>query len=130
VDVPVAVGVILKNKQVLIAQRPAKVYLGGFWEFPGGKLEVGEDAYTALCRELKEELAITLSAAKFLMSFRQQYDDKAFILEIWLVTEYQGEPSGAEGQNVMWANIDELATIAMLEGNKPIVNYLQNTFSI
>ena len=58
-QVHVAVAVILNNnKQVLIAKRPDHVHQGGYWEFPGGKLETGEAVEQALRREIKEELGL------------------------------------------------------------------------
>ncbi|WP_304986099.1 NUDIX domain-containing protein [Coxiella-like endosymbiont] len=57
----VAVGLVtnLKN-EVLVSLRPMHMAQGGLWKFPGGKLEPGENSYEALCRELKEELNITV----------------------------------------------------------------------
>jgi len=58
-SVPVAaVALIDPDKRVLLAQRPAHKAMGGLWEFPGGKIELGETPEHALIRELKEELGI------------------------------------------------------------------------
>ena len=67
----VAVAAIVNSKdEVLVSLRKQGTHLGGYWEFPGGKLEKGESVADGLFRELKEELVSTLPAAleNFLMS--------------------------------------------------------------
>ena len=55
---PVVAGVLIKDGKTLLGQRPEHKSLPGLWEFPGGKIELGETPEQALRRELKEELAI------------------------------------------------------------------------
>ncbi|MBO38749.1 MAG: 8-oxo-dGTP diphosphatase MutT, partial [Rhodospirillaceae bacterium] len=57
----VAVALVDVDGRVLIAQRPDKKQMGGLWEFPGGKVEIGELPEEALIRELDEELGIDVS---------------------------------------------------------------------
>ena len=59
----VAAAVIERPGEFLLAQRPAGKPYAGFWEFPGGKIEPGEDARAALVRELREELGIEVREA-------------------------------------------------------------------
>lgn len=54
----VACALIIQNNKVMLARRPLNKSHGGHWEFPGGKLEPGEQAEAALCRELREELKV------------------------------------------------------------------------
>jgi mutator protein MutT len=61
--VHVAVGVVLKEQQVLLALRPDKLHQGGRWEFPGGKVEAGETTSEALARELKEEVDLDIAGS-------------------------------------------------------------------
>jgi len=60
------VAAVISNArgEVLISLRHAHAHQGGLWEFPGGKVEVAEDAYAALCRELHEELGVDVIAAR------------------------------------------------------------------
>ena len=60
VIVHIAVAVIVKDDRVLISKRAENVHQGGLWEFPGGKVEAGENGEQALLREIKEELGITI----------------------------------------------------------------------
>jgi 8-oxo-dGTP diphosphatase len=55
--------------RVLIAKRPQSKHMGGFWEFPGGKLEPGESPLQAIQREILEELAIVVAGTAVLASF-------------------------------------------------------------
>ena len=75
--VHVAVAVLINDKkQVLISKRPDDVHLAGFWEFPGGKVEDGEDVEDALQREIKEELDIELLQYRPLIKVTHHYKRK------------------------------------------------------
>tara|TARA_R100001443_G_scaffold50810_2_gene62832 strand:- start:32514 stop:32993 length:480 start_codon:yes stop_codon:yes gene_type:complete len=133
----VAVGVILKQQeqrqhqhqqQVLLALRNAKQHQGDKWEFPGGKVEVGETVAAALSRELKEELAITVTQAEPFMVLKHTYPERQVTLDIWLVTDFSGKPEGLEGQPLQWVNIADLASITFPDANQPIVTHLQQRF--
>ncbi len=69
----VVAGVIRRDAQVLIAQRPPHGLLGGLWEFPGGKINTGEELHEALIRELKEELDIHVYLFKALGIYRHAF---------------------------------------------------------
>jgi len=122
----VAVGVVKNhNNEVLISRRHEQAHQGGLWEFPGGKVEHGEDVYDALCRELKEELDIRINSAHPLIRVHHDYSDKQILLDVWQVTLFEGEPHGRESQIWQWANLDELNKMAFPEANKPIMKAVQ-----
>jgi 8-oxo-dGTP diphosphatase len=79
-SIKVVCGIIWKDGQVLIARRKPEKSLGGYWEFPGGKLEAGEDAEAALVRELKEEMGMTLNNLRYYGTHTHQYD--SFSIEL------------------------------------------------
>lgn len=117
----VAVGVITDSAgRVLITRRPAHVHQGGCWEFPGGKLEPGEDAHAALTRELREELAIRPTAACPLIRIPFHYPKKTVLLDVWRVTAFDGEPYGREGQPLRWAAPTELFGYRFPPASHPI----------
>jgi len=121
----VAVGVILNTSgQVLIAQRPLHSDQGGLWEFPGGKVEVSETVYDALCRELKEELDIDVIKATSLIKLDHHYSSYSVLLDTWIVEQFDGEPQGAEGQEVCWTHLPDLVDFKMLDASTSIVNAL------
>lgn len=72
--IKVVCGIIWKDNKVFIARRKSNKSLGGYWEFPGGKLEQDEDPGSALTRELSEEFEMTISNPKFLGEHIHSYD--------------------------------------------------------
>jgi mutator protein MutT len=121
----VAAAVIDARGRVLIAQRPAGTHMAGAWEFPGGKLESGEERRGALARELREELGISIATPRPLIRLRHAYPHKEVYLDIWVVRQYHGEPQGLEGQAVRWCTQAELETVELLPADGPIVAALR-----
>jgi 8-oxo-dGTP diphosphatase len=110
--------------RVLIAERPTGKPMGGFWEFPGGKLEPGETAFHALQRELHEELGIRVRHAYRLLRFSHRYPDKEVELDVWRVTAWDGVPASQEGQPLQWVLPEELRDWQLLPADEPIVKAL------
>ena len=107
--------------QIIIAQRPAHKHQGGLWEFPGGKVEVGEAPAVALARELAEELGIQVTAARPLLQVRHDYPDQAVLLDVWQVDAFSGDAHGAEGQPLAWVAPRDLVNYDFPAANRPIV---------
>jgi len=120
-----AAAVIDAAGRVLIAQRPQGKHMAGGWEFPGGKLESGEERVAGLARELREELGITIATPRPLIRVRHAYPAREVLLDIWIVTRYSGEPQGLDGQALRWCTQDELPTANLLPADKPIVAALR-----
>jgi mutator protein MutT len=123
----VAAAVIDVAGRVLIAQRPAGKHMAGGWEFPGGKLEPGEERLVGLARELREELGITITIAtpRPLIRVRHAYPTREVLLDVWVVHQYGGEPQGLDGQSLRWCTQDELAQVELLPADGPIVAALR-----
>ncbi|MCH8537811.1 MAG: 8-oxo-dGTP diphosphatase MutT [Alkalimonas sp.] len=117
----VAVGVIWQDGKVLLSHRASHQHQGDKWEFPGGKLEAGETVFSALQRELAEELAIQVQTAQPLLQVRHQYPEREVLLDVWLVDGFSGEPRGVEGQAVQWFASSELNKLSFPDANQPIV---------
>jgi mutator protein MutT len=120
----VAAAVIRGDGRVLIAQRPAGKHLAGGWEFPGGKLERGESRSSGLARELREELGIAIFQPRPLIRVRHAYPQGEVLIDMWVVTRYQGEPRGLDGQALQWRSFDELGSAGLLPADRPIVRVL------
>ena len=122
----VVVAVIDNGRgEVLIAKRHEHLHQGGLWEFPGGKVEVGEAVYTALARELTEELAIEPGRAHQLIRIPHQYPERKVLLDVWRVTSFRGELHGAEGQSLKWVRKDALGEYEFPEANRSIITAAQ-----
>lgn len=99
----VAVGLLLRDDgKVLFGQRPSDKPWAGWWELPGGKVEVGETVLEALCRELKEELDITPRHATPWIEYVHEYPHNIVCLAFYKVHAWSGEEKGLEGQTLQW----------------------------
>ncbi len=121
----VAAAVIARDGRVLIAQRPEGKWQAGRWEFPGGKVEPGEDEETAVRRELMEELGVRVDAAQRLMEVVHDYTDRRVAIGLWLVLRHEGEPQGLDGQALRWVAAGELDAHDLLEADLPMLPVLQ-----
>jgi 8-oxo-dGTP diphosphatase len=110
--------------RVLITQRPPGKALAGRWEFPGGKQHDGEQPYAALVRELREELGVETHAAIPMMRYPVEYPGRIIWLDMWIVTEWSGDPRGLDGQALKWVEPSRLHEEDILEADQPIVEAL------
>ena len=122
----VAAG-ILRNTggQVLITERIEAGPYRDLWEFPGGKIHAGETALVALKRELLEEIGIEATSIEPFMNLTHEYPDRTVELEFFNVTQWQGVPTGLEGQSLRWIDIPDLRADELLPADAPIVELLQ-----
>ena len=117
----VVAAAIVDGPCVLVARRPEGTHQGGRWEFPGGKVEEGEQAEGALVRELKEELGVTATKLRPLIRVRHDYDDAKVLLDVWQVDIWDGTPQGREGQAIEWRRLAALDPADFPAANHPII---------
>jgi 8-oxo-dGTP diphosphatase len=123
--VHVAVAAIVNDQhEVLIALRPENTHQGGFWEFPGGKVEAGEQVVEALQREISEELGIDVLSSRPLIQIRHDYPDKSVLLDVHRVDSFAGQPKGMEGQPLRWQSVDKLDESEFPAANRGIIRAL------
>ena len=116
-----------RQDQFLIAQRPSDKHLGGYWEFPGGKVEFGEPADKALARELVEEIGIEMISAEAFIQVFCRYPERNILLDTWVVSDYRGEPRSREAQTLAWISLDEIEAYAFPMADIPILEALKRT---
>ena len=104
--VQVAVGVLVRGDGAfLLTSRPAGKPYAGYWEFPGGKLEAGEDVRAALQRELHEELGVQVLSAHAWHDEMVDYPHALVHLHFWIVSAWEGELRMLEGQTFSWQQL-------------------------
>ena len=118
----VVAAVIKKNDQYLIVQRNKHKHLGLKWEFPGGKINPGENAQAALLRELEEELRISPEPKEKIALIDYDYDDRSVSLQLWNCGSI--EPMSitlVEHDSARWLSRDELLQVKWLPADLPII---------
>lgn len=119
------VGILRREDgAVFMQQRRAPQSFDGFWEFPGGKVNPGEELLSALQRELLEETGIRIRRAHRFVRRRKRHPGGELLLDFFRITEYEGEPRGREGQNCLWAAADKLPS-PPLPANESICKWLR-----
>jgi 8-oxo-dGTP diphosphatase len=123
--IEVVAGLIVRDRRVLICQRSASAKFPLKWEFPGGKIEPGEDPAEALRRELREELAIEVEESKEFARHVHHYNDMPPVeLRFYRVMRYRGEVKNLIFQQVVWTALRNLAQFDFLEGDLPLIKTL------
>ena len=118
----VAAGILCDPEgRILIAERIGGGRFNGLWEFPGGKIDEGETAPEALSRELAEELGIEITNCSSFMNIRHEYDDRIVTIEFFIVSDWNSEPVGREGQALRWVPAESLDADELLPADMPVV---------
>ena len=112
----------------LLAQRPAGKVYAGYWEFPGGKVEPGEQLAAALARELHEELGIEVEIADPWIVRIYTYPHAKVRLNFFRVRAWHGDPHGKEQQQLAWQHASALDVAPLLPANAPVLRALQLPF--
>jgi 8-oxo-dGTP diphosphatase len=106
----VSAAVVVRAGRVLLTQRKSGTHLAGAWEFPGGKVEPGEDPRDALARELGEEIGVTAVVGSIVEVTFHRYPSKDVLLLFYEATLAAGsaEPQALDVAAVRWAEASEL----------------------
>ena len=122
----VAAGIIRDGDKILITQRKAEDSLGGFWEFPGGKLERDESYPEALKRELMEEIGVEVVVGRLFATIRHKYpggEVKLCFLEARIVS---GEVQAIDVAAWKWVVASELGNFRFPPADGPLIKKLQS----
>ena len=117
------------KSEIFITKRPDDKHKGGFWEFPGGKVEEGETKEQAMIRELEEEIGITVTEQFLFEHLEYDYPEKSLKFDFMAVTAFDNQPFGKEGQQGEWVMISELPNYVFPEANVPILERVVAEFS-
>lgn len=123
-----AIALVDTDSRILLAQRPEGKSFGGYWEFPGGKIEQGETPEAALIREIREELGVeTQDSCLAPVSFASHtYDDFHLILLLYVCRRWQNTPQALEGGTLEWVRPQRLRDYQMPPANLEFIAVLQD----
>ena len=128
---PIEVGcaiIRMKKKEgetlLLIAQRKPEDFLGGYWEFPGGKIENGESVQECLMREIEEELGVRVKAAEFFRLREHVYPQKTVRLHFYFCDWVSGEACRRDCHDFAWVQPEEMKNYPFIPADEDIINEL------
>ena len=121
--IEVVAAIIIQYGKVLCVQRPKndKEYISLKWEFPGGKVEVGENREDALLREIQEELAAGIHELQYLMTVEHSYSDFHLNMHAYTCALKQGEITLREHVDMKWLATEDLDQLDWAEADVPVV---------
>jgi len=122
--IEVGCAIIEKHGKILIAQRRPGDFLGGYWEFPGGKRRDHEDMKGCLEREVREELGFEIVAERFLFQMYHSYFEKDVLLDFYLCRWVLGEPSRQECLDFAWIDLKDLRKYQMIPADTGVIHEL------
>lgn len=118
-EIHVVGAAILKDNKVLAAQRSIKMKEPLKWEFPGGKVEVGETHQQALIREIYEELGVKISVGSLIASGSSQVNDKKIVLYVYRAEIAEGLPCASEHAQLRWLDINSVKGLDWAKADIP-----------
>jgi 8-oxo-dGTP diphosphatase len=118
----VVAALIVRGDEILVCQRTRHQTMPLKWEFPGGKIEEGEEPHAALARELEEELGILADVGPEVARIRHTYGKGGVIdLRFFLVERYEGDIENRIFRDVQWARREKLPDYDFLEADLELV---------
>ena len=123
--IPVVCAIIEDEAgRFLLAKRPEGKCHGGFWEFPGGKLEEGESIETALVRELQEELLIQTEVFQILEMVEHHYEKSSIRLITCRARILSGIPTALEHSEIDWFSVHQIDRSSLAPADVPVLAML------
>ncbi|MEX2015258.1 MAG: A/G-specific adenine glycosylase [Candidatus Hydrogenedentales bacterium] len=120
----IVVAVIKRNGRYLIGKRPPNGLLGGLWEFPGGKVNPGEDHPLALMREVREELNLGVRVGGLIACVSHAYTHFRVTLNVYACSAPEGTPQPSAHTELRWVRKSEFSDFAFPKANHKFLHLL------
>jgi A/G-specific adenine glycosylase len=123
----VAAGIIVRKNRILIGQRLPHSFMGGLWEFPGGKQEAGETLEECLRREIREELDIDVCVGSLLAAAEHTYEHFHITLYAFHCHYLSGEPKPKGVADFRWVTLADLSSYTFSPADLKILAALKKS---
>ena len=123
----VVCGIISKDDKIFICRRKPNKYLGGYWEFPGGKIEIGESNEDSLKRELSEELKMEVDLVKYFGSSQHHYENFAIELIAYKCDLIRWNNYLSDHDLFEWVSPNEITKWKLAPADIPFAEELKNS---
>ena len=120
----VVAAIIINKNRILIGKRKDEDIGGGKWEFPGGKIEIGETNSEALERELYEELGISVKIGKELMNYEHMFKTTIYNISFMEIIDYDGEIRNNAHSEIKWVKFSNLPEYDFISGDDRFIQSL------
>lgn len=127
--IEVVAAIIRDKDRILATQRKDKEFKGG-WEFPGGKIEAGENHHQALIREIKEELDVIIDVKEHLIQIEYTYPNFHLIMDCYWAELAEGTIELKEHQDARWIRKEELDSLDWLPADIEVVEKIKDEFDL
>ena len=131
-NLKIVVSIVLINdvNEILLSKRPKNKHLGGYWEFPGGKIETDETPGQAIIREIKEELNIDINNKCIAPLSFSEFDYKEFqlLLLLYVCRRWEGNPISMENNEFKWVKPNMLRKYKMPPADDALIYCIQDLF--
>ena len=121
------VAAVIRSEDKIFATARGYGEFKGQWEFPGGKLEVGETSQQALIREIQEELAVKIEVGELIDTIEYDYPTFHLSMDCFLCVVVDGEIILKEAEAARWLGKDELYSVDWLPADIALIEKLQNS---
>jgi 8-oxo-dGTP diphosphatase len=119
--IEVTAAILERGSKIMIARRAHGKHLAGYWEFPGGKVELNETPESCLLRELNEEFEIEASIENFIGESIFEYPDKTIKLTAFTCKILSGEMKLNDHDRIEWIETEELSNYKLAPADIPLI---------